>query len=213
MNRKSTYPSDGFVGRGHVFADIAKESLKTRLKTERANEIEMERLLRMNKSMEREQRMREAVLERMKARTEKHLGDLTGYRRVLNTEYKVSNFSTMKKGFRRKYVYSPRTARRLKLETRIYHGGYQMNYFQPEIQRKLRNVDPTTMNKLFKKVLKELNEEGSGEVIDRNLTDNDYYEKLKEKTEKAKICHLPKICDKSHNDHHAAKVEATKTKT
>ena len=78
-------------------------------------------------------------------------------------------------------MYSPKTARRLKLETRIFHGGYDMNHFKPEIKRKIRSVDPKTIGMILNRVLIEKNSDQSGEVIDRNLSDSDYYTRLKEK--------------------------------
>ena len=99
MNGRATVGSqnDRFVGKGHVFAEIIKESLKIRMRTERANEIELERLARVNKIIDKEQRLRDSVLDRVRKGTEKHLEDLSAYRKVLGKEYKVSNFASMKK--------------------------------------------------------------------------------------------------------------------
>lgn len=187
------YPNESFVGKGTVFANITKESLRVRMRINRVNELEEERLQKLTKLMNRDQKVQAVLLQRVMERAERNIEHMRGYREVVNNDFKFDNFRTMKHGFRKRLVESPRTARQISLETKIYNGGYQPGYFKHEIKRKIRQTDPNVFHRVVKKVLKEQCQEESGEVLDRNMSDMTYYRTLKEKQQKGQFYFKPQV--------------------
>lgn len=187
------YPNESFVGKGTVFADITKESLRVRMRMNRVNELEEERLQKLTKLMNRDQKVQAVLLQRVMDRAERNIEHMRGYREVVNNDYKFDNFRTIKHGFRKRLVESPRTARQISLETKIYNGGYQPGFFKHEIRRKIRQADPNVFHRVFKKVLKERCQEESGEVLDRKMSDMTYYRTLKEKQQKGQFYFKPQV--------------------
>ncbi|XP_062619050.1 uncharacterized protein LOC134280624 [Saccostrea cucullata] len=190
---KIGYPNESFVGKGAMFADIAKESLRIRMHVNRINELEDEKLNKLTKLMNRDKRVQEFLLQRVMDRTERNIEQLRGYREVIGADYRVDNFQTMKHGFKKRLVQSPRTARHISLETKIYNGGYQPAYFKHEIQRKIRQADPNVVHRVVKKILKEQCQEESGKVLDRKLSDMSYYRTLREKQQKGQFQLRPQV--------------------
>ena len=76
---------------------------------------------------------------------------------------------------------SPKSARRFAQEIRIYHGGYDRRNFEKEIERKIRQVDPTRVHKILQKVLKEKAQEKSDFIADGNLEDEEFFNSIKQK--------------------------------
>lgn len=187
------YPNESFVGKGTVFANITKESLRVRMRINRVNELEEERLQKLTKLMNRDQKVQAVLLQRVMERAERNIEHMRGYREVVNNDFKFDNFRTMKHGFRKRLVESPRTARQISLETKIYNGGYQPGYFKHEIKRKIRQTDPNVFHRVVKKVLKEQCQEESGEVLDRKMSDMTYYRTLKEKQQKGQFYFKPQV--------------------
>lgn len=187
------YPNESFVGKGTVFANITKESLRVRMRINRVNELEEERLQKLTKLMNRDQKVQAVLLQRVMERAERNIEHMRGYREVVNNDFKFDNFRTMKHGFRKRLVESPRTARQISLETKIYNGGYQPGYFEHEIKRKIRQTDPNVFHRVVKKVLKEQCQEESGEVLDRKMSDMTYYRTLKEKQQKGQFYFKPQV--------------------
>lgn len=187
------YPNESFVGKGTVFANITKESLRVRMRINRVNELEEERLQKLTKLMNRDQKVQAVLLQRVMERAERNVEHMRGYREVVNNDFKFDNFRTMKHGFRKRLVESPRTARQISLETKIYNGGYQPGYFKHEIKRKIRQTDPNVFHRVVKKVLKEQCQEESGEVLDRKMSDMTYYRTLKEKQQKGQFYFKPQV--------------------
>lgn len=187
------YPNESFVGKGTVFANITKESLRVRMRINRVNELEEERLQKLTKLMNRDQKVQAVLLQRVMERTERNIEHMRGYREVVNNDFKFDNFRTMKHGFRKRLVESPRTARQFSLETKIYNGGYQPGYFKHEIKRKIRQTDPNVFHRVVKKVLKEQCQEESGDVLDRKMSDMTYYRTLKEKQQKGQFYFKPQV--------------------
>jgi hypothetical protein len=186
------YPNESFVGKGAVFTDIAKESMRIQMRVKRVNELEDERLQRLTKLMNRDQEVQRILLQRVMDRAERNIEQMRGYREVVATDYKFDNFRSMTHGFKRRLVESPRTARHISLETKIYNGGYQPSYFKHEIKRRIRQADPNVVHRVVKKILKEQCQE-SGRVLDRNMSDLTYYRTLKEKQEKGQFYFKPQI--------------------
>ncbi|XP_061196847.1 uncharacterized protein LOC133205121 [Saccostrea echinata] len=190
---KIGYPNESFVGKGAMFADIAKESLRIRMHVNRVNELEQERLHKLTKLMNRDQRVHEFLRQRVMDRTERNIEQLRGYREVIGADYKFDNFQTMKHGFKKRRVESPRTARQISLETKIYNGGYQPGYFKHEIKRKIRQADPNVVHRVVTKILKEQCQEESGKVLDRKLSDMSYYRTLREQQQKGQFHFKPQV--------------------
>lgn len=187
------YPNESFVGKGTVFANITKESLRVRMRMNRVNELEEERLQKLTKLMNRDQKVQAVLLQRVMERAERNIEHMRGYREVINNNFKFDNFRTMEHGFRKRLVESPRTARQISLETKIYNGGYQPGYFKHEIKRKIRQADPNVFHRVLKKVLKEQSQKESGEVLDRKMSDMTYYRTLKEKQQKGQFYFKPQV--------------------
>lgn len=187
------YPNESFVGKGTVFANITKESLRVRMRMNRVNELEEERLQKLTKLMNRDQKVQAVLLQRVMERAERNIEHMRGYREVINNDFKFDNFRTMEHGFRKRLVESPRTARQISLETKIYNGGYQPGYFKHEIKRKIRQADPNVFHRVVKKVLKEQSQKESGEVLDRKMSDITYYRTLKEKQQKGQFYFKPQV--------------------
>lgn len=187
------YPNESFVGKGTVFANITKESLRVRMRMNRVNELEEERLQKLTKLMNRDQKVQAVLLQRVMERAERNIEHMRGYREVINNDFKFDNFRTMEHGFRKRLVESPRTARQISLETKIYNGGYQPGYFKHEIKRKIRQADPNVFHRVVKKVLKEQSQKESGEVLDRKMSDMTYYRTLKEKQQMGQFYFKPQV--------------------
>lgn len=187
------YPNESFVGKGTVFANITKESLRVRMRMNRVNELEEERLQKLTKLMNRDQKVQAVLLQRVMERAERNIEHMRGYREVINNDFKFDNFRTMEHGFRKRLVESPRTARQISLETKIYNGGYQPGYFKHEIKRKIRQADPNVFHRVLKKVLKEQVQKESGEVLDRKMSDMTYYRTLKEKQQMGQFYFKPQV--------------------
>lgn len=187
------YPNESFVGKGTVFANITKESLRVRMRMNRVNELEEERLQKLTKLMNRDQKVQAVLLQRVMELAERNIEHMRGYREVINNDFKFDNFRTMEHGFRKRLVESPRTARQISLETKIYNGGYQPGYFKHEIKRKIRQADPNVFHRVVKKVLKEQSQKESGEVLDRKMSDMTYYRTLKEKQQKGQFYFKPQV--------------------
>lgn len=187
------YPNESFVGKGTVFANITKESLRVRMRMNRVNELEEERLQKLTKLMNRDQKVQAVLLQRVMERAERNIEHMRGYREVINNDFKFDNFRTMEHGFRKRLVESPRTARQISLETKVYNGGYQPGYFKHEIKRKIRQADPNVFHRVVKKVLKEQSQKESGEVLDRKMSDMTYYRTLKEKQQKGQFYFKPQV--------------------
>lgn len=187
------YPNESFVGKGTVFANITKESLRVRMRMNRVNELEEERLQKLTKLMNRDQKVQAVLLQRVMERAERNIEHMRGYREVINNDFKFDNFRTMEHGFRKRLVESPRTARQISLETKIYNGGYQPGYFKHEIKRKIRQADPNVFHRVVKKVLKEQSQKESGEVLNRKMSDMTYYRTLKEKQQMGQFYFKPQV--------------------
>jgi len=169
------------IGKGTLHDSLMNISALTSQRAMKMNLLEMERLQRINRIYDKNKRRNDVIMSRVMERTEKSLKNMQAFRHVLNNDYCVDNFKTMSLGFKRNMVQTPRTARRFKLETRVYHSGYDMKAFQPEINRRLRQTDPTRVTRIFKNVLLEKFQEESNIVIDRKLSSSGFHRMLNDK--------------------------------
>ncbi|OWF53372.1 hypothetical protein KP79_PYT21611 [Mizuhopecten yessoensis] len=164
----------------HSLGDILEASMKFEARAKRLNEREAEKMERIQRSIVRNQRVSDNLRSRVMARTEASLKNISGFQKVLSKDYTVKKFKTMEKGFNQRYrlrPVSPRTARQLKLETRAYYSGLDRRWFQPEIERKMRQQDPTKVQKILQKVLKE-DCEGRNQLLDRYLSEDAFQQEV-----------------------------------
>jgi hypothetical protein len=166
------------VGKGTIYNALLDISNATRARAMKVNITESERTKKLQKIIEKNKRHVDIIQERARERTEKSLKELRAFQQVLNNEYKVSNFRTMDKSFRRELIQTPRTARRYKIETRVYYSGFEIKNFKPEIDRKLRQMDPSRTQRIMKKILLEEFKDRSDILIDRNLSEKTFLEML-----------------------------------
>lgn len=181
------------IGKGTLHDTLLNISASTRERAIKLNHLESERLQRIRKLHETNKRHSEFVTGRVMERTYKSLQDLQAYQYVLNNDYRFAQFKTMdpqiraeallasRTARRAEAIHTPRTARRYKMETRIYHVGYDMNSFRPEINRRLRQTDPTRISNIYKKVLLEKFKKESDLVIDRRISHSGFYRMLEDK--------------------------------
>lgn len=165
-----------------TFSRIDDIAQKTRARANRVNLEEEARLQKLQRMIEKEERFKTNLLNRIYTKSEKTHKRLKGYERVLNEDYTARSFDTLQnRGFKRPWVQSPKSARRFAQEIRIYHGGYDRRNFEKEIERKIRQVDPSRVHKIFHKILTEKAQEKSSFVADRNLETSELYKTVKEK--------------------------------
>jgi len=174
--------------------DLLDESLKIHARAKRLNQLENEKLERINRIIKRNQKARENILSRVLSRTENSLNTLRGFKDVVNKDYAVNNFETLTEGFNssiRGRVLSPRTARRLKLETRVYYSGFERRWFKPEIQRKMRQSNPLRAYDILKKVLLAKCENDNNNMIDRNLSISAFHSEVQNRLQQTKDIKIP----------------------
>ena len=153
-----------------TFSRLDDITAKTRARANRVNLEEEARLKKMQKIIEKDERYKSNVLNRIFTKSEKSHKQLRGYERVLNEDYKARSFNMLhNRGYKRPWVQSPKSARRFAQETRIYYGGYDRRNFEKEIERKIRQVDPTRVHKIFHKIMTE------------NLDTEEFYSRFKHK--------------------------------
>ncbi|VDH93864.1 Hypothetical predicted protein [Mytilus galloprovincialis] len=178
-----------------TFSRLDEITSKTRARANRVNMLEEARLNTMQKIIEKEERFKSNILDRMLTRSDRSHKRLKGYESVLNDQYRAKEFDTLKKrGYKRPWVQSPKAARHFAQEIRIYHGGYDRRNFEKEIERKIRQVDPTRVQKILRKVLTEQSQTKSNFIADRNLETTEFYEAFKQKMN-------PKIRVDRHGKH------------
>ncbi|CAG2227088.1 unnamed protein product [Mytilus edulis] len=159
-----------------TFSRLDEITSKTRARANRVNMLEEARLHTMQKIIEKEERFKSNILDRMLTRSDR------SHKRLKN------------RGYKRPWVQSPKAARHFAQEIRIYHGGYDRRNFEKEIERKIRQVDPTRVQKILRKVLTEQSQTKSNFIADRNLETTEFYEAFKQKMN-------PKIRVDRHGKH------------
>lgn len=163
-----------------TFSRLDEISQRTRARANRVNMEEEARLQKMQRIIEKEERFKSNMLNRMSSKSERSHQRLKGYERVLQENYRANCFNTLKKqGYKRPWVQSPKSARQFAQEIRIYHGGYDKRNFEKEIERKIRQVDPTRVQRILNKVLTDKSKEKSNFIADRNLETEEFYEAFK----------------------------------
>jgi hypothetical protein len=163
------------IGKGTVYNTLLDISAHTRQRAIQANVCELERLGKIERFLEREQRIREVIRSRLVAKTQKSLRDMQAFEKVISNEYRVKNFATMRRGFDRSMIQTPRLERRVKIETRIYNSGFSMKALQPEIKRTQRKMDPERKRRFVKRKILEYCHDQSDVVINREVPSSAVY--------------------------------------
>ena len=108
---------------------------------------------KMNRFIEKEHRLKNNIQNKVIERTTKNLKEKQALTQLLDKEYKVDNFITMKTGFDVNQVESKHDARHYIIETRIFNSGFNTKSMKPEISRQLRKLDPNRKYRVLKKRL------------------------------------------------------------
>lgn len=181
----------------HNLGDLLESSMRFESRAKRLNEMEEEKMQRVQRSMMRNQRVHDNIRSRVISRMETSLRNLSGFQKVLSKEYKANKFKSMEKEFSHRYMsrlrpVSPRTARQLKLETRAYYSGLNRRWFQPEIDRKMRQQDSSQVNKILQRVLKDDCEEHN-KLLNRSLSDAAFQQEIQNRLKNKSTIKLSKL--------------------
>lgn len=166
--------------KGNFRGDLLDISLRTQARAKRLNELENEKMKKFNNTLMRHERVNNNILNRLHKRVDEVQKSRRGFQEVLNSDYKFSKFHTMKRRYfwEEERPISPKTARKIKLETRIYHSGFEKRWFQPEIESKVRKTDINRVHGLVRKVLLEQCVKDSHRVFDRQLSNAAFYKDI-----------------------------------
>ena len=135
---------------------------------------------RIQKLIEKEHRFKNTIQNRVIDRTTKSLKEKQALIQLLDKEYKVDNFLTMKTGFEPNQIETKYDARHYIIETRIFNSGFNTKSMKPEIRRQLRKLDPNRKYRLFKRKLLEENRCKNIE-INRAISNTAFTKMLKDK--------------------------------
>ncbi|OWF44039.1 hypothetical protein KP79_PYT21151 [Mizuhopecten yessoensis] len=169
------------IGKGTLHNALLNISASTRERAVKLNVVENDRLKRIISMCDKNKRRSDYVSSVVLQKAQRSLQELNAYKDVLNNDYSVSQFKTMDPRFTRQCAQTPRTVRRYNLETRIYHTGYGIQPFRPEINRRIHQTDPARITKIYKKVLLEKFKNESDLVIDRKLSTSSFFRMLEDK--------------------------------
>ncbi|XP_013384815.1 uncharacterized protein LOC106154847 [Lingula anatina] len=143
------------IGKGSVFNSVLDISFAARRRAEKLNEGEAEKFKMVNKVMEKYQHSQEVINNRAIERINKSLREMEAYKRVLQSDYRANHFDTLKLGYKPGQSKTPENARKVKYETRVYNSGFSLRNFRPEVERKLKEMDPEEQASKFKQKLLE----------------------------------------------------------
>ncbi|XP_052819497.1 uncharacterized protein LOC128245396 [Mya arenaria] len=161
------------VGPGTVFNHVLKISNATRERANLINKTEEARLQRMQRLLDKEKRFSNNVRNKVMQRASKTLTEKRALLKLLENDYKVKNFITMKQDFNPSQIEDVETARRYVIETRVFNSGFNVKSMRPEVRRQIRMLDPNHKYKTFKKKL--LDDTWSKNVeIDRTINDQTF---------------------------------------
>ena len=117
------------------------------------NRTEREKTDKINRLIEKEHRFQNNIQNKVIERTTKILKEKQALLQLLNKEYKIDNFITMKTGFDANQIESKHDARHYIIESRIFNSGFNTKSMRPEISRQLRKLDPNRRYRVLKKRL------------------------------------------------------------
>ncbi|KAH3784154.1 hypothetical protein DPMN_162106 [Dreissena polymorpha] len=117
------------------------------------NKTEESRLLRLKNLIEKERRFAGNLQNRVIRKTSKSLTERRALLDLLENEYKVKNFITMKPKFDPGSIDNVEDARRYVIESRVFNSGFNLKSMKPEVRRKIRMLDPIHKYKVYKEKL------------------------------------------------------------
>lgn len=142
----------------------------------------MDRILRL---IDKEHRFTSNLQNKVIQRTSKTLKEKKALSQLLEDDYKVKNFVTMRQGFDASTIDNKDLARRYVIESRVFNSGFNMKAMKPEVYRRIRKLDPNHKYKVFKKRLLadvketnvEINRAISNKAFDHMLHDRKHWRK------------------------------------
>lgn len=144
------------------------------------NRTEGARLEKIHRLIDKEHRFASNLQNKVIERTTKTLKERRALLQLLENDYKVERFITMKQDFDPSLINDKANARRYIIESRVFNSGFNMKAMRPEVHRRIRKLDPNHKYKAFKKKLlakyKELNVE-----INRGISDATFYKMLSDR--------------------------------
>ena len=161
---------------------------------------------KIQRLIDKENRFRNTLQDRVIERTKKSLKEKQALIQLLNKDYKVDNFITMKSDFDMNRIETKHDARHYIIETRIFNSGFNTKSMRPEINRQIRKLDPCRKYRVFKRRLLEDNRSRNIE-INRAIPDSAFDKMLKDKNnwtvynkpaEHERTGSLPKLDIKAH---------------
>ncbi|KAL4220910.1 hypothetical protein ACF0H5_019176 [Mactra antiquata] len=173
------------VGPGTVFNKVSEISASTRERVQLVNKTEEYRLERIMRLIDKEHRFTSNLQNRVIERTSKILKEKKALSQLLEKDYKVKNFITMRQGFDSSTIDNKEHARRYVIESRVFNSGFNMKAMKPEVYRRIRKLDPNHKYKLLKKRLLadakeqnvEMNHAVSETAFDHMLHDRKHWQK------------------------------------
>ncbi|KAL3861105.1 hypothetical protein ACJMK2_007177 [Sinanodonta woodiana] len=171
------------TGPDSVHKQVAKMCALNRQRALQINKVEVSRLDKITKFIEKEKKESEAIQSRIMERMTKSLQERKALHRVLVEDYRVDKFITMKKDFNPMDIDTEdrKSLRRFILESRVFNSGFGMKSLRPEVRRKLRQMDPVRKIRRFKRTLLEHNKAESNFLINPAIPDYAFYKMLSDR--------------------------------
>lgn len=143
------------VGPGTVFNRVTEISAATRQRVKLVNKTEEQRLEKLQKLIEQEQKFNTTIQNKVIHRLSKTLKEKKAMLQLLQKEYRFDNFITMQDGFDPALIDSKEMARHYIIESRVFNSGFNMKAMKPEVHRQIKKLDPNHKYKAFKRRLLE----------------------------------------------------------
>ena len=141
------------------------------------NKTEEARLERVQRLIDKERRFNSNLQNKIIERATKSLKEKQALLQLLENDYKVDKFITMKQNFDPSTINDKANARRYIIESRVFNSGFNMKAMKPEVYRRIRKLDPNHKHKTFKKRLLASCKEQNVE-INRGMNDTTFYRML-----------------------------------
>ncbi|CAH1799161.1 unnamed protein product [Owenia fusiformis] len=171
LNRKAFMTTNNIpFGKGSLSSTILDTVLRHKQHIDKINERENKRLENLMKLFDQKKQTLNYQTERMIRGINKDIKELEAYQKVLES-YKADKMKTLEFGFdRSKYPKTPKSQRRLKFETRIYHAGPSLKVLYPEVLECIERENPVHKRQRKAHALYERAKVISDFQIDRRIT-------------------------------------------
>ena len=156
-------------GKGSVHGQTLEASFRHWRRAMKINEAENHRCYLTTSILEKHYKAADNRKERVIQRLRQTLEELEAYKKVLQS-YRVSNFGTLRWGYKRSSPVTPRSNRRNKLEMRIYDCGFSLETLKPEVKKVIEISKPEVKRSLAHERLLQIARNRSNFMIDRRLT-------------------------------------------